>query len=524
MDAKEFLLGELERIWAAVTAENFGGGAESGRQMGTLAAQLEHIGLLPPDTELISYADISLGARICRDLIGLASAAWGGPPPFHPGPIVGWSESLPDSALYQYLRACFEFEAGQPAAALSFVERALAINNVCTGSQKLLERIARAHPDLPGLPAGLAHAAEYLRDRTCPVPFAYLATGWGGDTFLCTCPAWLPYQSGNIHQASSAEDVWNSPAAQKIRASILDGSFKYCSRTLCSFIAGRTLPKADAPLTGFYQDLALKPFMDTGPKSVEFSHDPSCNLACPSCRTELRMAKAAETDRLATATRKVLLPLLAQTKGGVYISGGGEPFASRHFRDLLRRLNRREFPGLSLRLMTNAQLVGEEMWNEFEHLHTLFELVSVSVDAASRQVYETLRPPGKWDRLVAGIEFLAGLRSDGRIPCLRLNFVVQRANLHEVHEFVDMARRWGVDYVWLQKMANYGSFSADDFIANDVTQPGHPDHRLFQEIFSDPSLIDPFVDAALFNGTVPGIFFPDCHRTQATPAGALRVS
>lgn len=522
MDAKDFLLGELEPIWAAVSAESFGGGEDTGRRMETLAAQLEHIGLLPPDTDLISYADTSLKARICRDLIALASAAWGGPPPLHPGPIVGWSETLPNSALFQYLRACFEFEAGQPAAALSFAERALAINNVCIGSQRLVEKIARAHPDLQGVPAGLADAAEYLQDRFCPIPFAYLATGWGGDTFHCTCPAWLPYKSGNIHEASSADEIWNSPAAQKIRSSILDGSFKYCSRTLCSFIVGRTLPQAGASPAGDHPGLDPKAVMDTGPRSVELSHDPSCNLACPSCRTEVRMAKAAETDRMAVATRQVLLPLLARTKGRVYVTGGGEPFASRHFRDLLRRLNRPEFPGLQLLLMTNAQLVGKEMWKEFEHLHAILHIVSVSVDAASREVYEKLRAPGKWDRLVEGVEFLAGLRSEGRIPRLRLNFVVQRDNLREILEFVALARSWGVDYVWLQKMANYGSFSAEDFLAGDVTRPRHPDHRLFLETFGDPALQDPFVDASLFNGLIPGITFADRHFKLFDPRLELR--
>lgn len=516
LDVPAYILRELETIAGQLAPADDVAYVAGGEALEVLSAQLQYIGLIPPEFDLISYADISPQAVLCSDLLDLLSSR-------HPAGgglglqwqwITRWGDLLPTSRLYQYLRAKQEYEAGHPAEALIHLQRALSINNVCPGSQKLLEKLARRFPDTPGIPAHLVDSEEYLRDKFCVVPFISLTTGWKGDAFACTCPAWLPYKTGNLLEGSGADAIWNSPAAVKIRESILDGSFTYCSRTLCSLIVGRTLgtlahnQKYAQP--GWPAD--PQPVMKEAPLSVELNHDASCNLACPSCRTEVRMADAAEVDRLAVASERVILPLLRPMRGQVYITGGGEPFASRHFRNLLRTLNPVEFPHLSILLMTNAQLVHEEMWGEFESMEPMLKIVSVSVDAARAATYENLRRPGKWRKLVEGVAFLAGLRRTGRIRCLRLNFVVQEENLAEVPGFIRLAREWKADYVWFQKMANYGSFSAEEFRSKDISNPHHPRFPEFLAIFQDPEMQGRDVDASMFDGIVPGTRFLHHHR------------
>ena len=64
-----------------------------------------------------------------------------------------------------------------------------------------------------------------LADRFCATPFQKFDV-LDGSTHLC-CASWLSQSAGNLGTASRWEDVWNSPAAQSIRASIFDGSFRY---------------------------------------------------------------------------------------------------------------------------------------------------------------------------------------------------------------------------------------------------------------------------------------------------------
>src|SRR4029077_10503647 len=111
---------------------------------------------------------------------------------------------------------------------------------------------------------------------------------------------------------------------------------------------------------------------------VELKHDPACNLACPSCRTELVGAKTSDVDTYARATERVILPLLKKVEGHTYITGGGEAFVSAHFRAILRALNREEYPGLGIYLITNGQLVTPHLWSQFPHLPEMLAIVSVS--------------------------------------------------------------------------------------------------------------------------------------------------
>src|SRR5262249_21537657 len=70
-----------------------------------------------------------------------------------------------------------------------------------------------------------------LLDRICKEAFKRFDVGPSGETLLC-CGHWLPTPIGNI-MTQDVGDLLNSHAARKIRASMLDGSFKYCNHLEC---------------------------------------------------------------------------------------------------------------------------------------------------------------------------------------------------------------------------------------------------------------------------------------------------
>lgn len=420
-------------------------------------------------------------------------------------------EELPDSRPSLLAHAELLIERQQLDEAIVVIQRALRIQAVCPSAQQLLSRAYAAQRD-NGERTGEQDGTNYdLSDKFCPMPFTHLATGYKGDAFACCCPAWVPFAVGNVLDAPSADAVWNSDVAVEIRRSVHDGDFSYCSRTLCSYIAAQKLPlKAEItdPLLRRYID-ERSVVLEEVPQMVQLNHDATCNLACPSCRTEIITAKTEEQDAYAESARRVILPLLRKVNGQAYISGGGEAFASKHYRSILAALNRADYPELYLYLITNGQLTTVERWRQFPDLLEMIDILSVSVDAARAETYERLRYPGKWQTLIKNLELIAEMRRSGSIRRFQINFVVQEENFRELLEFVELGIRIGVDSIWLQRLTNYGAYAEDAFTRADVTSPLHPKHMELLDILRNPIMAHPAIDMEMLMPLLPEVIASD---------------
>jgi pyruvate-formate lyase-activating enzyme len=460
-------------------------------------------------SKLRSYEDISVQVMALRRLIDYLCGAVE-----LPGGSAGLAtllvERFPASRPALLVRAELHMEQAHLNEAIAHIERALRIQAVCPTAQQLLGRAVQARRQLRG-DQELDGMNFDLSDKFCHMPFTQLATGYKGDVFACCCPAWVPFAIGNVLTAPTADAVWNSEAAVEIRRSVLDGDFRYCSRTLCSYIAAQKLPRkddiTDPTLRGYIDQ--RKMVLEDVPKMVELNHDSTCNLACPSCRTEIIAANADEQDTYAKAAERVILPLLRRVTGHSYISGGGEAFASRHYRSILAALNRRDYPGLNLHLITNGLLVTPQRWSEYPHLPELLDILSVSIDAARAETYERLRRPGKWPVLMKNLEVMAEMRRSRKIRRFQINFVVQQDNYREILEFVALGQRLAVDNIWFQRLTNYGAFDEQTFKRADVTSPHHPEHAALLDILRDPLLQQPGIDLEMLMPLLPEVVASD---------------
>ena len=465
------------------------GGAGSAFHEALLAAARHADALFRPAT-LQSYVDVSVRVAALRALADYAGDAT--------TITAALLRHAPEDRAVLLAHAELLLERGMPDEAAPLVHRALRMQAVCQTAQQLLARVE---------PAG-----DYdLRDRFCHMPFTHLSTSYKGDAFACCCSAWVPYPVGSVIEAPSADAVWNSEAAIEIRRSIHDGDFKYCSRTLCSYIAARTLPKKSEiadPVLRRYIDERITVVAES-PAMVQLNHDPSCNLACPSCRPDIVTASPDEQRTYVAAAEHVLLPLLSSMDGMAYISGGGEAFASAHYKKILSSLNRRDYPRLQLFLITNGQLLNAKRWAEFPELPEMIGNLSISIDAARAETYERLRRPGKWNVLMENLELMARMRAGGTIRRLQINFVVQADNFRELREFIALGTRLGVDNFWLQRLTNYGSFPEEVFAQADVTSAQHPDHAELLTILRQPFMQDPRIDMAMLMPLLPEIVQSD---------------
>lgn len=444
-------------------------------------------------TTLRSYVDVSVRMIAIRALAEHAATS-----PAFGGDACAVTSLLlthaPDDRAVLLAHAELLLDNSRADEATPLLRRALRMQAVCPTAQQLLTRAV----------TGIDYD---LRDKFCANPFTHLSTSYAGEAYACCCPAWLPYSLGNVFDAGTAEEVWNSESAVEIRRSIHDGDFRYCSRTLCSYIAAKKLPSkseiTDPVLRGYIDHRTV--VLPDSPSMVQMNHDQSCNLACPSCRTGIITATPDEQRVYLDAADRVLLPLLRRVDGMAYISGGGEAFASAHYKKVLASLNRSEYPNLYVYLITNAQLLSAKRWAEFPHLPEMVGMMSVSIDAACAETYERLRRPAKWSVLMANLQLLAEMRAAGKIAALQINFVVQAENFRELPEFYALGNRLGVDSFWLQRLTSYGSFTETSFLQNDVTAPSHPDHAELLSILRQPFMRDPRMNMEMLMPLLPEI-------------------
>ncbi len=310
------------------------------------------------------------------------------------------------------------------------------------------------------------------QQRICTRPFEWAEIHPDGSVFLC-CPAWLKRPAGNLLRQPVAE-IWNGPVAQELRKSILNGSFHNCNKRRCPHLLETTPPVqalAQLPPGPVRQALSRSAAqLEYLPRQLNLCFDHSCSLACPSCRGKIQQASGAEreqAERIAAIFTDQLLPG-AET---VTLSGFGDPFGSPTYLDILRRLNRLDYPQLrAVRLHSNGQLLNERMWQSLPGLHPLLSEVEISIDAASAETYQRNRPGGDFATLLQNLDFISQLDCQ-----LRLSMVVQENNWREIPQLLRLAQSLGAK-LYLSRLVNWGTFSREEFQRRAVEAQNHPHH------------------------------------------------
>lgn len=411
-----------------------------------------------------------------------------------PGPLTPPVSRTAASVLRRVLMAL----AGDVEAARSELEALMAgasQNRLVQGALFMVEAMAAARPIV-------------LDGRVCPMPFIELDV-LERSAHLC-CASWLPTSIGDL-QATDWHSLWNSPQAQEVRASVLDGSYRHCNKQTCPVIqADALLPRAQAEqavelrLDGPYAYLGvaerpikvspgwLSEVRDEPPAIVNLAYDRSCNLACPSCRSSKHMADGAERESIDALQQRNVLPLLERAQLAL-ITGSGDPFASKTFRKLLGWISADTTPRLQVKLMTNGLLLDAREWAKFGSLHDRVCEIKVSIDGVSPQTHDVLRLGSDWSTVRSNLQFIGSLARSDQGPRLVLAFIVQAGNVHEMGAAVELAREVGAHEIHFARLTNWGTFSEQQYRERAIFLEGHPRHAEFAAAMIDSRLADPIV-------------------------------
>jgi hypothetical protein len=310
--------------------------------------------------------------------------------------------------------------------------------------------------------------------KYCGKPFEYLEITPAGDCVLC-CPAWLPNVIGNIYE-DSILNIWNGEKANIIRQTILDGSYSYCSNTLCPPIVNDSLPDiADIP----------KPYFKKYPERIVLGIDESCNLLCPSCRiTRISYSEGKKYENKQTAFNKVVNEIFSQPHNEhiqLMLNSSGDIFGSKITRDFMFKFDPRPWPNLKLDIMTHGVLFTKKYWDRIHLWHDRINTFNISFDAATEQTYDKIRVGGDWTTLLENCRLI--YKTIDNYKLLSMDFVVQDLNYKEIPTFIELINNeFPLAVAAFKIVVDWGSWDQDTFKQRAVWRPDHAEYLEYKQI------------------------------------------
>lgn len=328
-----------------------------------------------------------------------------------------------------------------------------------------------------------------ISTRTCGKLINWFEVDYNGNAWLC-CPGWLPYSIGNILE-NSIIDIWHGERATELRNQISSGKWNYCQHSRCPHIVSGNLPiKSNSSL-----------IIPELPTHINFSNDESCNLACPSCRvSKIMLTSGPEYEkrkRINDLLVDAFLTVPTDRNFEINITGSGDPFASKIFRNMLINIDGAMFPNCKINLQTNGTMMSNKVWNSIFRIHSNIRRIKISYDAANKYTYEDkIRLNGKWDHLLENCSQLESQKRQYPLLETHYDFVVQSDNVNEMEDFVRLCM---VQFPTFNKinfflLFDWSTWDKDTFNQKAIWQHNHPNHQNFIDILQNKIFDDPRIN------------------------------
>ncbi len=170
----------------------------------------------------------------------------------------------------------------------------------------------------------------------------------------------------------------------------------------------------------------------------------ACNLGCVMCPWTEERCRAGDRALMSEEVWAAIRPHLDQI-ASIDFTGGGEPLLNPRLFDRIADAHR---AGCRTGFLTNGMRLDREARERLVAAGT--DWVAVSIDGASREVYERYRPGADFGVVCDNVRRLAGARDGGR-PRLMVNFVMMSHNVHQLEELVRLVAELGVDVLNLKQ-------------------------------------------------------------------------
>ncbi|MEJ2157433.1 MAG: SDR family NAD(P)-dependent oxidoreductase [Desulfobacteraceae bacterium] len=166
----------------------------------------------------------------------------------------------------------------------------------------------------------------------------------------------------------------------------------------------------------------------------------ACNLKCIMCPWRDMAHKHSAKGLMAPEVWAAVVPHLDQVQS-VDFTGGGEPLMQPHIVEWVRQASE---AGCETGLLTNGTLLTEDKAKQL--IDAGIDWICVSMDGATAEVFETIRPGASFKTVCRNVKALTGRRI-GKRPRVAVNCVMMPQNADQLEEMVVLADELGVDQI-----------------------------------------------------------------------------
>jgi MoaA/NifB/PqqE/SkfB family radical SAM enzyme len=187
------------------------------------------------------------------------------------------------------------------------------------------------------------------------------------------------------------------------------------------------------------------------PYSCSIEPTTACNLGCPECPSGLKQFTR-PTGRLSIAQNQHILDELGKRLFYVNYYFQGEPFLNPDMLSFVREAKKRN---IYTATSTNAHFITSQ--KALEIVDSGLDRLIISIDGLTQETYENYRVHGKLSKVLEGTKHLVDAKKqrNASTPHLIFQFLVVRANEHEVHQVFELAADMGVDEVRIKTAQVY---------------------------------------------------------------------
>lgn len=332
--------------------------------------------------------------------------------------------------------------------------------------------------------------------RVCVHPFTNLMmyNTPGPKTFMphICCLDWLDKDNkvnDGSENVSQTQESFNSETIKNIRRGILDGTYSGCSKTSCPMLAteAETGKPSFQHLRDAVSDPHLRQKIKNGdvdgyyPLKYQDTTIRDCNLYCRSCRGGI----VKDSDDM-IGKSKELFNHYSKVVEDLHFLGSGEFMVVPHLKKFLMSFTKSEYPNIRrFFILSNGTLLSKKALDSFtEDFWNTDKYISISIDAATKEVYSKVRLGGNFDTVEKNLKYL--MEKAARYPNneLQLSFVIQEENFHDMVNLMEMANSLNIRKVFLTKIQPWEG-AGDYGRVSDVSNPNHKLHEDYNIILKN---------------------------------------
>lgn len=285
-------------------------------------------------------------------------------------------------------------------------------------------------------------------DFDCIMPFEYVQIQTYGFVYPC-CQGWSKYNIGNIFFDSPSK-VWNSTSAKLYRLSVINKTYALCEPSNCPSLCNphNVNKRGTSHCT------------KENPTSVCLAFDYTCNLHCKSCRKE-RMNHNNNKDyqyMYNDIVRKLNKSNWLEARE-LYVASQGEAMLSKSYRKIIFSDSTKRD---SIIIHTNGTLLNKTNLDKLVEKYKDISLF-ISLDACTKETYESLRIGGNFDVLLKNLKYISELKKEGKIKYVSILYVLQRQNYKELVGTCKLAIELDFDRLDVTRIFNWGTYTDEEF-------------------------------------------------------------